>query len=930
MKRHEKNFPLLDDFAIPEGGVCGAFVREAQELEEEQELLNDAVDMPESANEDDILLPEEPEDFLDDGELTAMKIAIEIENIAETPTQVLLDALDRIDVRRDPAAEPTVQMESERNKIMTELNERGIEYKKQGRRKRAAFDKNDMGEEISYITLLLRSEGNQSVPLETIPSYLRTQAVNFGNLGHNDFVNSIHQIADKLEQDDDIEEAYWTWMEASDLVAEDMRNASKRGSMRRKRAEEFPKYQVGDHVEVNGETNLTGQGWTGVIKSVEGDWYRIKPDESSTEFPEEDEGDGRTFPEFHSTKILSKSGQTETDLIQPAAEIDHEGLEQEELREESDWNQEVPPQFGTTARRKHAINNIVEEILVTNGYMDRGDPKITMLASEIINAIGEQIGDYMEMDRQELEENVSIVLPEVRKAIGKKAKFKKQMSYGAEYVRVDIENGMTDKQIIRKLRDYYDDIGKEQAQQIVDAVRNGGTPDYSHHTGSRKKASREQGEEINFKPLGLPQYESSEGEIIEEIEPGLYRVSTERGTVLVEESQIKTSSKVYEVGEEIEWTDDSGRSRMGEILSAVPGGFSYQVTVYEEGVENTTGLVTTVYQTQIKEGKYAQLVEIENIRDALLQAGYSPRQLHEECLRKGYKQVAKELAEALGIDGDEIDQQAALVLAIKEIALSENGQYPDEDEAPGLEDRIRNREFQNLQEDPQDAVMQAEAPVIQEGAPMPDEKQLEQGEKSLMSPLSEKPEEQPAMPEQQQMPEEPAPAPEEVPVEMPEQMPEEPKAKPEKEPKKPKKENGEEPDVTEKIEPDVMEPEAELNDEQIQSIQEFVQAHPDLEDDEFHEFAESLGVDPDKAEEIVYQMVNKASAKMPSSGATVYFDTEFGVESGILIGRTASGTCEIIDVEGDYVYREASNFVARPPVGIKKSNRRNMWWPEVR
>jgi len=67
---------------------------------------------------------------LNDAEKTAIRLAVMVDSdIAETPVDVLIDALDTIDNRRS-GAEPTQEQAGYRTKILEELKNRGVEYKK--------------------------------------------------------------------------------------------------------------------------------------------------------------------------------------------------------------------------------------------------------------------------------------------------------------------------------------------------------------------------------------------------------------------------------------------------------------------------------------------------------------------------------------------------------------------------------------------------------------------------------------------------------------------------------------------------------------------------------------------------------------------------------------------------------------------------------
>jgi hypothetical protein len=51
----------------------------------------------------------------------------------------------------------------------------------------------------------------------------------------------------------------------------------------------------------------------------------------------------------------------------------------------------------------------------------------------------------------------------------------------------------------------------------------------------------------------------------------------------------------------------------------------------------------------------------------------------------------------------------------------------------------------------------------------------------------------------------------------------------------------------------------ELTPEQEQKIIDFVKSNKNLDDTKFHDFVESMGIDPHEAEEVVYRYVQKTS-----------------------------------------------------------------------
>ena len=74
--------------------------------------------------------------------------------------------------------------------------------------------------------------------------------------------------------------------------------------------------------------------------------------------------------------------------------------------------------------------------------------------------------------------------------------------------------------------------------------------------------------------------------------------------------------------------------------------------------------------------KIAEVEDVKQVQDYLSKQGYTTEQLLEECLNKGYEAVASSIAKHLGISDMMVDQQAVLILAIKEVVKSEQG---DED-----------------------------------------------------------------------------------------------------------------------------------------------------------------------------------------------------------------------------------------------------------
>lgn len=51
--------------------------------------------------------------------------------------------------------------------------------------------------------------------------------------------------------------------------------------------------------------------------------------------------------------------------------------------------------------------------------------------------------------------------------------------------------------------------------------------------------------------------------------------------------------------------------------------------------------------------------------------------------------------------------------------------------------------------------------------------------------------------------------------------------------------------------------EGEIPKDKEQKLIDFVKSHKNLDDDDFHKFAEKLGVDPHEAEEVIYRVLNK-------------------------------------------------------------------------
>ena len=58
---------------------------------------------------------------------------------------------------------------------------------------------------------------------------------------------------------------------------------------------------------------------------------------------------------------------------------------------------------------------------------------------------------------------------------------KRDNSYGNIMIQSDIDKGMTEEQIIKKIQTRYPDIGYSQAKGIYEGVLKGGSTDWSHY-----------------------------------------------------------------------------------------------------------------------------------------------------------------------------------------------------------------------------------------------------------------------------------------------------------------------------------------------------------------------------------------------------------------------------------------------------------------
>lgn len=676
--RNKEN-PLLDEFQIPGSGLSG-FARFAElepdgepERETTEEEVNEIVDMEEAnpTEEEDVLLPEEPEDLMDGEDLIEAKIAIEIENIEDTPTDTLLDALELIDQRRDPNAEPTIQMESERNKILDELAERGVEASKKLGQNVEVYDTGEnvidkytviIGDDVYTMSKNADSPAGVSMYAGNRNEVsISGDKLNEGEIpdGIKRQIEYIKKSASKKLGQGEIEDAPGipSWDEVINFVkSKRPEDLFRLPEVHRRYYDEFkddvlddlPEEQWDDKEAINREL-------LGILK------YHLRNDESIRwqflnmpgiyEAIREEMGGG-----FYGNYASKTAQISEVESTFDAAQITK--------REAYQLGYDRGKDFAVHARAGQTVNEIARI------EKEATDADFDFVINQINEADDEHGTLFIEFEKG--------VEAGIKQNINKKAQ--------------DINVGDGVK--------VFDDDGFWLGE-VVETNVAGNAPGASSNYLRVKDSTSE----IHLVPLELAQ---KWGAVRKKAQSNMER-RARRCWELMDENE-RTAIRI---GMSPSWTieKDLGGKAPGEGFEKLEGDEHRQHAVALMNIaKDQGGMIAS------KAKKLAQIDEIEKIRDALLQAGYTPQQLHEECLRNGYKSVAKDIAEALGIEGDEIDQQAALVLAIKEIALSEN-KYPEQEQGESLEDRINNHEFESVQDTkptPQDFVMQKEKPEAEE------------------------------------------------------------------------------------------------------------------------------------------------------------------------------------------------------------------------
>ena len=739
----QKDFPLLDDFTIPEGGVCGAFATEVAEEEDEQQQLADAVTMPEAADEEatgeDFDLFEQtegPEDIMAPEEAVAMKVAIEIENIAETPTEILLDALRLID-NRHHGDEPTIQMEGEREKILTELRERGVDYTKEGRKKVALT--REQAESLLSGSYGLSPQEVQGF-LSSLPSPIEelssTDLMDMleSSLGDDEVFASRVLGAKKTAQFPDLMAEYKQWVKDEGHIT-----ASASSVLRE--FIETKGYSQKEYEDLASQLGFTDFRHFASRKHVAN---RKKTADYRT---------GIQIIEAVVTGPLQGEPTSQLwgdifDILSDAAlEIENENSEMaQELRaivyesgepEANEWRRLL-----TTLLSKHSS-------LKKRAEYNTG---IKIIENVITGPLQQTLDD-------DGWENVSDMLGDAWVEL-------QDDSFGiSQELNTMLERGWEDEGEARRALTTL--LSKYSAKTAATIVYWDGTREEAPEDIGQAKAQMERGLDGWMEPTDFIDW----NEQVSTIDPN----AIIEGRVMTEFSEPTDAAAVLlkktAQGDALEDAQGLVPEQRAQSVEVEEMKGTKDIPLPVETVEEDNFVVDAVTRKLVPfvDKKRAQLVQIEQIRDALLQAGYAPSQLHNECLRKGYKQVAKEIAEFLGVSGEEIDEQAALVLAIKEIALDESGTYPDEEVAGSdLADRIESGEFApqeegpaNVEElgeemapdeaapggappespvSPEELVMKGEEPVYQEGEDLPGDDEMEEKERQVVEQVEEAPE----------------------------------------------------------------------------------------------------------------------------------------------------------------------------------------------
>lgn len=837
-------------FNIPEGGICGGFIREAadREIEQQQEELAEMTVMPEAGEDAEnglelLDLPSDPDMVLDKDDKEAMKIAVTIENIGEVPPEVLYDALDLIDNRRD-GAEPTSQMEGERAKIIEEMKRRGIDYKKaQTEEKLPEIDTEALEAE----------ERREETEAEVRPPFLTTEkgevrafhvkqsatgdfdltkmifSVADASTTHRDSLSSFDVIEEQLRQlppnyKDHIEGIFVDWegggASADDAMADimmylDYTSDETTGALRTKQA--GSRYETGKSSVLNpaqdariavtflrkavmalkfndindAQTNLSNavhripedHPMESQVKALHENTYSKLASEWTSDYKShisQQIGSIITGMGFEAVALLRSSKRAKQQYLytmkdfmkEPrVVEIDDQGIITNIDGQSTDTPvEDYGDYFLTDAPVENAFDMwasdsksaLLQKNAITRdeAYQmgkDRGEEMASYSESaedafeaeeharqyspfeftanefneaerpeELWNAFDEGIADAINAKFGGKMSSLSEGTP------AKVAAWEGSLKSGKTFESGQDENGMCWGQIT-------DEMGSVESATTANAMsevwawlkERGEEPT----EGVLAKTAVRQGKSVRTAAIyGDPLYQAVHDKMLED-------------------PFFKTCMVLS--------VQDLGDSVVADVEGRLADTTSYH---YKEMPFTKAELgITSASQ------KEAQIADIEKVRDALVQAGYSPRRLHDLCLRNGYKAVAKQLAEELGIGGEEIDEQAVLILAVKEIALSDTGEYGDEpSQMDELAERIEGSEFEALR--PENNVMMDEMPVEKgepsEGLETAPEDALQRASDEVM---------------QEEMPVEEE-APSEAPVEEEIEEPEQPEEKPVKEP----------------------------------------------------------------------------------------------------------------------------------------------------
>lgn len=142
---------------------------------------------------------------------------------------------------------------------------------------------------------------------------------------------------------------------------------------------------------------------------------------------------------------------------------------------------------------ENRLNNIISEINQIEKIMDL--KKISILKANL-NKTAKRFGYTWDKHKSQWKLNSKDEIEQDESAT-EKLGMRKKSSYGTEYIRYDIRNGLTDEQIAKKINERYEDISYETGLEIAKSIRETGIFDW-RKLNFKKKSHKLDEKEINI------------------------------------------------------------------------------------------------------------------------------------------------------------------------------------------------------------------------------------------------------------------------------------------------------------------------------------------------------------------------------------------------------------------------------------------------